>query len=275
MARRASCTTSMSTMPAAIRTLPLADCSPSLRTPGPDPGVRPCDGRSRGTASPSRTGASRGKASTTRPSGAGHSRGAASAIRSPDARPVSYAGLYDPDIGRSGAPANCASPARVRTRCAWSLPAPARRRRGLTFPQPFAPNVAGLDGPCDPGNPSAPKTAGHRFLRSHGPTERKVRVIKVNLSLGSGRRFGRRAGSSAAERPRGAGGLAWPSTVSCHVAGATDQGAGATDQGLPVGVAVDCRSWSTSLPRQAGTNGTRMAIDRRSSPTALAQPGRD
>jgi hypothetical protein len=221
-------------MPAAIRTLPLADRSPSLRTPGPDPGVRPCDGRSRGAAPPSDAGASRGpvpvprqpgpgrlrgpawttrqagarpvswvglhdtlirrsggfggpasvtpqagagqsrgKASAASRSGAGQSRWAASTPRSSGAGRVSWPGVQDPAIRRWGAPLNCAWPARVRPRSASGSPGLPRTQSGSTFHQPFAPNVAGLDGPCDPGTPSAPKPAGHRFPRSHGPAERK------------------------------------------------------------------------------------------------------
>jgi hypothetical protein len=36
----------------------------------------------------------------------------------------------------------------------------------LTFPQPSAPNLTALDGPCDPGNPSAPESVGG--ADSHG-----------------------------------------------------------------------------------------------------------
>jgi hypothetical protein len=60
---------------------------------------------------------------------------------------------------------------------------PDRIRAGLTFHQPAAPNMTRLDGPCDPGNPLAAPTAGHKFPGSHGPSEQRVNVIKVNLSL--------------------------------------------------------------------------------------------
>ena len=53
----------------------------------------------------------------------------------------------------------------------------------LTFRQPYGAIVAMLDGPCDPGNPSAARPAGRRFPRSHGPSEGVVKDLKVNVLL--------------------------------------------------------------------------------------------
>jgi hypothetical protein len=105
-----------------------------------------------------------------------------------DARHVSVR-FKRPPVRRFGSaldPASLASPGCVAPRAldpttpALRRARPGRRsgssrnRSGLTFGQPFRASLAALDGPCDPGNPSAARTIGCGFPRSHGPIKGKV-----------------------------------------------------------------------------------------------------
>jgi hypothetical protein len=54
-------------------------------------------------------------------------------------------------------------------------------RSGLTFRQPLGDSLAMFDGPCDFGIPSAARTVGRRFPRSHGPAEGNVTDLGLRL----------------------------------------------------------------------------------------------
>jgi hypothetical protein len=58
-----------------------------------------------------------------------------------------------------------------------------RTASGLIFSQPLPPKVTILDGPCDPGSPSGAPAGGRGFPQSHGPSEGRINVIKVDASL--------------------------------------------------------------------------------------------
>jgi hypothetical protein len=73
--------------------------------------------------------------------------------------------------------------ARCRARLDRQRSGPSRIRCGLTFHQPFRANLAGLAGPCDPGNPCAPRTVGCGIPTSQGPVEERVKAIRSNVSL--------------------------------------------------------------------------------------------
>ena len=72
---------------------------------------------------------------------------------------------------------------RCRARLDRQRLGPSRIRFGLTFHQPFRANMAGLSGPCDPGNPCAARTPRCGIPRSHGPAEGRVKAIRVKVSL--------------------------------------------------------------------------------------------
>jgi hypothetical protein len=90
-----------------------------------------------------------------------------------------HAAIYD--LSRRVYPATNASP------CHWPdrrWPRSNRIRSGLTFHQPVSVKMTVLDGPWDPGNPSAARQmAGRRLPRSHGPSEGRVKGLSVNISL--------------------------------------------------------------------------------------------
>jgi hypothetical protein len=62
-------------------------------------------------------------------------------------------------------------------------PGSSRTGSGSRFRQLLPPRVAVLDGPCDPGSPSPTPAMGRGFPRSHGPSEGRVKAIKVKVSL--------------------------------------------------------------------------------------------
>jgi len=91
--------------------------------------------------------------------------------------------LGDPAATRSGAPVNSAIHARVCPPSDGRRAGPGRRRSGLTFAQPSAANLA--DGPCDPGIPSALRRAARGVPRSHGPSEGRVKHLRLTFRYSS------------------------------------------------------------------------------------------